>query len=229
MTRRGIRVKKIGIIFLAMASALAADARDLFYSVRYQDITLATQRVTIVESDDLTTVASSFEAKLPVFVALHDYAEKSSVTIRGDGAVTEIHAERDDGMAFTKINAEMEPDGLLRVFREDRSGVTTNHIAREDYDATSLSLYLGDPAALLPSNRAARILFVDEGRVEPVTTQFISESETFERQNFFVRHVVWREGIYESHSWHPARRQFAPSRYIRHTRAGDFIFDRIDF
>lgn len=208
---------------LAVAAS-GADTLPIHYAVNFKDAEVATQTVSIVESGGLTTIAASFEAELPVFVALQRYSEELSVTFRTNGTVERLGAIRFDNGARTVISGTLQSNGLLRVVRTDMNGISTNSIARKDYDFNSLVLYGTAPANFLPTNRPARVLSVADGRVIPVLIQTISESETFERQHLVATHLVWTEGSHTSHSWHPERFSNLPRRYIRQTENGEFTF-----
>ena len=159
-------------IFCAMTgwatAASAADAPVLRYEVVFKDAVMATQTLTIAESGDLKTVTTFFEADLPVFIALQHYSERLSATFRADGAVERLHAVRIDGPLRTEIAGTPLANGALRIVRTDRNGVSTNVVAREDYDFNSLALYGAAPTDFLPVHRPARVLSVAEGLVKPV-------------------------------------------------------------
>ena len=220
-------MKTLWLTGIALALDGSAGARDIEYEVHYQDVVVATQRVSVSESADQFTIRSKFEAELPVFVSLHHYAENQSVTFRRDGAVLEFNAHTEDGRMSLDVQGTTWTDGVLRVVRQTAGGVTTNLINRGDYDLNSLVLYAGDPETFVTTNHAPRVLRVDDGEIVPSAVELISESETFERQNRFVRHAIWTDGAFQSHSWHPERKDFIPSRYIRHSRAGEFTFERV--
>lgn len=205
------------------APASAADARPLLYEVSFKGDVVATQTVSIAESGGRTTIATSFEAELPVFITLQPYAEKLAVTFRADGTVERLESLRRDGPPVSVLG-ELQEDGSLTVVRSDFNGTSTNAIARADYDFHSLVLYGTAPSDFLPTNRPVRVLSVAEGRVVPVSIQEITESDTFERQHLVSRHLVWTEGVHVSHSWHPERFGDLPRRYIRQTDNGEFTF-----
>jgi hypothetical protein len=202
----------------------AADTRPISYEVAFNGAIVATQTVNIVQSGGSTTVSTAFEAELPVFIAMHHYSEQLSATFRTDGTVERLGAIRLDGGDRTSIAGTLQDDGLLQVVRTDLSGVSTNSIAREDYDFNSLILYGAAPSVFLTTNDPARVLQVPEGRVESVSIQTISESDTFERQHLVSTHLVWTAGIHVSHSWHPERFSDLPRRYVRQTENGEFTF-----
>jgi hypothetical protein len=204
--------------------ASAADAVDLRYEVAFKGAAVATQTVSIVQSAGLKTISTDFEADLPVFVATHRYSERLSATFRADGTVERLGVERIDGPGQTVLSGSRQGNGLLRVVRTDRNGISTNFIARAEYDFNSLVLYGTAPAQFLPTNSPARVLSIAEGRVIPTQIQTISESETFERQHLVSMHLVWTEGNHTSHSWHPERFSNLPRRYIRQTESGEFTF-----
>lgn len=206
------------------AAASAADARPILYEVSFRGAPVATQTVAIVQSDGLTTISTAFEADLPVFVALHHYSEQLSASFRADGTVERLGARIQDGPVETVLAGASQGNGSLRIVRTDRDGVSTNWIAREDYDFHSLILYGTPPAQFLPAAPPARVLSIAQGRVVTISIQSIFESETFERQNLVSTHLVWTEGIHTSHSWHPERFSNLPRRYVRQTESGEFTF-----
>lgn len=206
------------------AAARAADTVPIHYEVSFKDAVVATQTVAIVQSPGATTLSADFAAELPVFVALHRYSEQVSVTFRTDGTVERLGAILVDGAMRTSISGTLQPDGRLRVVRTGMDGISTNFIARGDYDFHSLTLYGRAPADFLPANRTARVLSIAEGRVVPVVVDTITETETFERQNLVSKHLVWTEGSHVSHSWHPERFSNLPRRYIRQSDGGEFTF-----
>lgn len=216
----------VGAICLlsGLATASAAETHPVFYAVDCKEDRVATQTVTIVKSAELTTVTTSFEAELPVFVVLHQYTEKASATFRSDGTVVRLNAYHSDGGSRTEVTGELQTNGLLRVVRTDMEGISTNFVARKDYDFNSLILYGTAPADFLPTNSPARVLQIDEGRVEDVAIQTISESFTFERQNLASTHLIWTAGPHTSHSWHPERFSNLPRQYVRQTKSGEFTF-----
>ncbi len=221
-----------GVLFCWLSGLLAtvasaADDPVLRYEVVFKDIVVSTQTLTIVESGGVKTVSTFFEADLPVFVALQHYSERLSATFRDDGAVERLEAVRIDGPLRTEIAGTPLTNDLLRIVRTDRNGVSTNTIARGDYDFNSLILYGTAPAGFLPTNSPARVLEVAEGRVKPVSIQAISESDTFERQHLVSMHLIWSAGAFTSHSWHPERFSDLPRRYIRQTENGEFTFNLI--
>ena len=213
-----------GWLGLAGAAA-AADAPVLRYEVVFKDAVVATQTLTIAESENQKTVATFFEADLPVFTVLQHYSERLSATFRTDGAVERLDAVLIDGPLRTEIAGFPLTNGILRIVRTDRSGVSTNDIAREDYDFNSLALYGTAPTAFLTTNSPQRVLSVAEGIVEPVSIQAITESDTFERQHLVSTHLVWTTGAFTSHSWHPERFSNLPRRYVRQTENGEFTFN----
>lgn len=217
-------------LFCALLAGLAtapatADAVELRYSVVFRDCVMTTQTVSIVQTDGRKTVAAAFESDLPVFIALHHYSERLSATIRDDGTVERLEAVRTDGPLRTEISGTPAADGSLRIVRTDRNGVSTNLIAREDYDFCSLAMYGTAPADFLPTNATARVLSVADGAVLPVAIRRIDESDTFERQHLVSTHLVWTEGNHVSHSWHPERFSNLPRRYVRQTENGEFTFN----
>jgi hypothetical protein len=116
-----------GLLLGAVApGAVQAQTRPISYAVAFKGQTLATQTVSIVEADGLTTVTAAFEIEMPVFIARHRYAETLSATFRSDGSAVRLAALRDDNSDRTEVRGELQDDGLLRVVRTDRSGVTTN-------------------------------------------------------------------------------------------------------
>lgn len=204
--------------------ATAEEVRPIFYEVSFKGSLVATQTVMITESAGARTVTTSFEAFAPAFVAQHRIAEKLSVTYDTNDTVTALQADITDGGKFTKLAGTAGADGALRVVREDREGVSTNLIARADYDFNSLTLYGNAPTNFLSTNSLVRVLDVTEGRVFPVTVATVGESYTFERQRLDSTHVIWTEGANVSHSWHPERFSNLPVRYARQTGLGEFTF-----
>lgn len=194
------------------------------YAVEFKGEIVATQTVSIVQADGLTTLSSSFAADLPVFVARHHYSEQLSATFRSDGAVERLGARIQDGPVQTVVSGALQANEMLCVVRTDMAGVATAAVARADYDFHSLILYGTAPADFLPTNRPARVLSIAAGRVVPVAIQTIDESDTFERQYLKSTHLVWTEGSHVSHSWHPERFSNLPRRYIRQTDSGEFTF-----
>lgn len=194
------------------------------YAVEFKGEIVATQTVSIVQADGLTTLSSSFAADLPVFVARHHYSEQLSATFRSDGAVERLGARIQDGPVQTVVSGTLQANEMLCVVRTDMAGVATAAVARADYDFHSLILYGTAPADFLPTNRPARVLSIAAGRVVPVAIQTIDESDTFERQYLKSTHLVWTEGSHVSHSWHPERFSNLPRRYIRQTDSGEFTF-----
>lgn len=214
-----------GVLALALgAASAAAQAFTVAYDVAFKGATIATQTVMIAQADGLTTVSASFAADLPVFIALHHYAEELSATFRPDGTVERLAALRQDGLVRVAVAGTRLADGRLRIVRTDMEGTATSLVARADYDFNSLALYTVPPAGFLPTNMPARVLSVAEGRVEPVAIQVISESDTFERQHLVAQHLVWTAGPHVSHSWHPERFSNLPRRYLRQTPNGEFTF-----
>ena len=212
--------------WLALAPpATAAETRPVSYEVAFNGNVVATQTVSIVESTGRATITASFEAELPVFIAIPQYSEKLSATFRADGTVERLDAIRHDGLVPTEVAGELQENGLLQIVRTDRNGVSTNFISRRDYDFNSLTLYGTAPADFLPKQSPARVLSISEGFVVPTSIQSISESETTpERQYLTSKHLVWTEGSHTSHSWHPERFSNLPRRYIRQTENGEFTF-----
>ena len=206
------------------AAAGAADSPPLSYEVSFKGAVVATQTVAFTQSDGLVTVSTAFEAQLPVFVAVHPYSEQLSVTFRADGTVERLGAVCLDGGFRTSIAGSLQTNGVLEVIRTGIDGVSTNFIAREDYDFHSLILFGKAPADFLPAHTPARVLQVHAGQVEPVAIQTISESDTFERQHLVSTHLIWTAGAQVSHSWHPERFSNLPRRYVRQTDNGEFTF-----
>ena len=206
------------------AAAWATDASPILYEVSFKDEAVATQTVSIVQSSGLTTVSAAFEADLPVFIAIHHYSEQLSVSFRADGTVERLGARIQDGPIEVVIAGALQADGSLRIVRTDRDGISTNQVARGDYDFHSLILYGTPPAQFLPAKSPARVLSIAQGRVVPISIQSIAESDTFELQNLASTHLVWTEGIHASHSWHPERFSNLPRRYVRQTENGEFTF-----
>ena len=195
------------------------------YAVGFKGEIVATQTVSIVQSDSLTTISSSFAADLPVFVAMHHYSEQTSASFRSDGTVERLGARIQDGPVQTVVSGTLQANDMLQIVRTDMTGVSTASVARADYDFHSLILYGTAPADFLSTNRAARVLSIAEGRVVPFAIQTITESDTFERQHLVSMHLVWTEGTHVSHSWHPERFSNLPRRYVRQTGSGEFTFN----
>lgn len=214
----------LGALVGGSAVASGGEAQSILYEVRYQDVVVATQTLTIVQSGGTTSISTAFEAELPVFIALQRYSEQLSAIFRSDGTVERLAAVRFDSGATTTVAGTLQSNGLLQVVRTDMAGVATNSIARADYDFNSLIIYGTAPADFLPTNSPARVLQVAEGRVEPIAIQTISESDTFERQHLVSTHLVWTAGTHVSHSWHPERFSNLPRRYVRQTESGEFTF-----
>lgn len=216
------------LVSLLMLGGLLAVARaenePLHYAVRYKDSLVATQSLIFVQDARGYTVRAQFAADLHVFIATHHYAEDQTATHRADGTVTEFRTVRVDGMARVELEGRLGADDVLQVVRQDADGVSTNFIPRSDYDLSSLIMYGHEPASYLPTNTPARVFDLLQGRVVPVELQSISESITVERQNVKTRHLVWTDGEFVSHSWHPERFNNLPSRYIRHNSSGVFDF-----
>ena len=215
---------------LPFAAAGQNDATSvaLRYSVSFKGAVVATQSVSIVHSGGLTTISSSFAADLPVFVATHHVAEQLSVTFRpADGTVERLGARLQDGPNLTVVAGTSASNGALRIVRTDMDGITTNLVARADYDFHSLAFYGRAPANFLTTNVPARVLSIAQGEVRPIGIQTIAESDTFERQYLVSAHLVWTDGAHVSHSWHPERFSDLPRRYIRQTDAGEFVFNLI--
>ena len=218
----------LAILFaLVDFTAFAQDSTgvDLHYAVSYKGNTVATQTVPIIQSAGFKTISSSFAADLPVFIARHHYSEQLSASFRPDGQVERLGAKIQDGPVQTVISGALQANERLQIVRTDMTGVSTASVARADYDFHSLILYGTAPADFLPTNRTARVLSIAEGRVVPVAIQTIDESDTFERQYLKSTHLVWTEGIYVSHSWHPERFSNLPRRYVRQTGSGEFTFN----
>lgn len=206
------------------AAAGAADSPPIAYEVGFKGAVVATQTVAIVQSDGLVTISTAFEAQLPVFVAIHPYSEQLSVTFRADGTVERLGAVCLDGGFRTSLAGSLQTNGVLEIVRTDMAGVSTNFIAREDYDFHSLTLFGKAPAEFLPAHNPARVLQIHKGQVEPVAIQTISESDTFERQHLVSTHLIWTAGAHVSHSWHPERFSNLPRRYVRQTDNSEFTF-----
>lgn len=216
----------VGALFQLAAAAREPAPPVLNYSVAFKGDVMTTQHVSLVHSGDLTTISCSFAADLPVFVALHRYSEELSVTYRpADGTVERLAARIQDGPVQTVVSGVRDGDGRLRIVRTDRHGTTTNLVARADYDFHSLAFYGRAPADFLPTNKTARVLSVAQGEVRTVAIQSIAESDTFERQHLASTHLVWTDGEYVSHSWHPERFSNLPRRYLRQSDAGEFVFN----
>lgn len=222
---KNILLGSVGLLLAGMASGvLAADAVAIRYGVSFKGNGVATQTIQIVQSAGIKTVSGSFTADLPVFVARHHYSEQLSTSFRADGTVERLVARIQDGPVQTVVSGTLQDDGRLRIVRTGMDGVSTNFIAREDYDFHSLILYGTAPASFLPTNAPARVLSVADGRVVPVSIQTITESDTFERQHLVSMHLVWTEDARTSHSWHPERFSNLPRRYVRQTAGGEFTF-----
>lgn len=206
------------------AFAQGAPNPAIRYAVEFKGEIVATQTVSIVQTDGLTTISSSFAADLPVFIAMHHYSEQLSASFRSDGTVERLGARIQDGPVQTVVSGSLQANERLQMVRTDMAGVSTAAIARADYDFHSLILYGTAPADFLPTNRPARVLSIPAGRVVPVAIQTIDESDTFERQYLKSTHLVWTEGVHVSHSWHPERFSNLPRRYVRQTDGGEFTF-----
>lgn len=206
-------------------STAMAGSVDVHYEVVYKDSPVATQTLTMAQTDGCRTLTSVFEAELPVFISLQHYSEQLSVSFQPDGTVTDLHAVRIDGPLRTEVTGTQLTNGLLQIVRADRSGTVTSEIARTDYDFNSLTMYGTAPAAFLSTNRLARVLDVAEGRVDRFSVETIAESDTFERQHLASTHLVWTCGPFVSHSWHPERFSDLPRRFIRQTENGEFTFN----
>lgn len=218
---------RLGLCALAgwACGAAAAEIPVLRYEVVFKDAAVATQTLTIVETGDRKTVATFFEADLPVFVTLQHYSERQTATFRADGTVERLEATRIDGPLRTDVVGFPLTNDVLQIVRTDRNGVATNRIARDEYDFNSLALYGTAPTNFLSANQPQRVLSVLDGRVEPTTVQVIGESDTFERQHLVSTHLVWTTGAFTSHSWHPERFSNLPRRYVRQTENGEFTFN----
>lgn len=215
----------LALVTLLSLDVSAAHAQSISYLVAFKGSVVATQQVQITYSDGLLTTRSSFSAPLVVFVAHHEIAEELGVSCETNGTVTEFRADIREGAKFTTIRGETGADGVLRVVRSDRNGVMTNYIARADYDFNSLTMYGNAPTNFLPTNSTVRVLDIAQGKVVPVTLSVIGESYTTrERQDVPATHVVWSEGAFVSHSWHPERFSNLPVRYIRQNDLGEFTF-----
>ena len=207
-----------------LVNAACAETVPLYYTVRFKDALVATQTVTFAQDAGGDTVRAEFAADLHVFIAIHHYEEAQTATHRADGTVTAFRAVRVDGMDRVEVDGQLGTNDVLQVVRQDVRGVSTNFIPRTDYDFSSLMMYGHEPAGFLTTNVPARVLDILQGRVVPVTVQSISESITVERQNVKTRHLVWTDGEFISHSWHPERFHNLPSRYLRHNGSGVFDF-----
>jgi hypothetical protein len=216
----------LGACGLFPMNAALAQARPIHYAVAFKDQVVATQTVTIAQTDGLTTIETRFEAELPVFVARHTYAESLSATFREDGTVERFRSIRQDGAARTEVAGTWLPEeSKLQIIRTDQQGTTIQTVARDQYDLHSLILYGTSPADFLPEHRPVRLLDIAEGQVVSCGIQTISESETTsERQHVASVHLIWTVGEFVSHSWHPERFSNLPSRYIRQTENGRFTF-----
>lgn len=222
----------LSLIFacVLLGSSLLIRGQDpvpIRYQVGFKDFPVATQTVQTAVTPDLRTVTTSFSADLPVFVTLHHYKETLSASFRPDGTVVRLTAHRTDGPLQTDIYGNLESDGRLKVIRSDRQGTRTNWIERSDYDFNSLAIY-GQPLdEFLPDHNPVRVLQVDRGEVEEVDLRAIEESDTFERQHLQSTHLIWKNGNFTSHSWHPERFSNLPRRYVRQTENGEFTFQLV--
>lgn len=212
------------VFLLAAGLSARAESEPLHYEVRFRDAVIATQTLRVAHAGDLATVSTSFAAQMRVFVAVHHYQEEVSVTMERDGTVRAFRSVVSDGPARTELTGTAGADDVLQVVRQGPEGSSTNFIARTDYDLNSLTLYGTAPEDFMPTNQPARALDLVEGKVVPVRLQTISESITFERQNLRTLHVIWTEGDRVSHSWHPERFSNLPSRYVRQSGHGEFVF-----
>ena len=214
-----------GILATALAvSSARAQATTLRYEVAFRGHPTTTQTVSLVRSPGLTTISTSFELDIPVFTAIHRYAETLSATFRDDGTIERFESRRSNGAFPTLVTGELRDDGRLEVVRSSPEGTNSSFIAREDYDFHSLIFYGTPPSAFLPTNQPSRVLSIAEGRVVPIPIQVITESDTFERQHLVSTHLVWTDGVYTSHTWHPERFSNLPRRFIRQTADGEFTF-----
>ncbi len=213
-------------LFLCTLAAAVTGARSapLHYIVEYQGYPAATQTVTFAQSPGLTTITTAFELDIPVFTAIHRYSETLAATFRDDGTVERFESRRNNGAFPTIVTGELRDDGRLEVVRSSPEGTNTLFITREDYDFHSLIFYGTPPSAFLPTNQPSRVLSIAEGRVVPIPIQVITESDTFERQHLVSTHLVWTDGVYTSHTWHPERFSNLPRRFIRQTADGEFTF-----
>ena len=220
-----MRKNFLGLLVL-FGGLVGADAQtmDVRYEVRFKDAPVATQLVSFTQHATSDAISAEFAADLHVFVAVNHYAEKQSATHRSDGTVTAFRSARMDGLSTVKVEGRLGADDVLQVTRQDAEATTTNFIPRADYDFSSLFMYGHDPVRFLPTNTPARVLNLLEGRVVPVDLQSISESITVERQHVETRHLVWTEGEFISHTWHPDWVSKLPSRFIRHNGSGVFEF-----
>jgi hypothetical protein len=205
------------------APAIAGTARAP-YEVLYKGSVVATQTVIFENSGELTTIKTSFAATLPVFVSTHHYEEDLAVTFNDAGDVISIRSRSVDGGRVLEVTADLADGGDLDIQISGPEGVTNRSLARADYDFNSLALYGVSPDVFLPINQPARVLDVSTGEVISQSISIISESTTFERQHLPTKHLIWTEGVHTSHSWHPEKYNNFPSRYIRQTGAGEFVF-----
>lgn len=216
----------LGAFGLLHMEAAQAQTRPIRYAVSFKDQVVATQMITIAQTDGLTTIETRFEADLPVFIARHTYAEILSATFREDGTVERFHAVRQDGANRMEAAGTLqEEEGGLQIIRTDLHGTSIQVVPRDAYDFHSLILYGTAPADFLPEKQPARVLDIAEGRVTSFNIRSSSQSETTsERQHVASRQLTWVAEPYTSLSWHPERFSNLPSRYIRHTENGRFTF-----
>lgn len=214
-----------GAVCALALSAGTVGGQPIQYAVQFRGDIVATQHVFVARGDERTTVRADFEAdELHVFVAVHRYAESLEATFDREGRVHSFAARVADGPRIVELRGDADDGGNLSVVRVDRDGGVTNRIARDEYDFCSLALYGSAPGDFLPTNQPARVLRVDRGVVVPMQIDKISESHTFERQNLKSDHLIWRDGERVWHSWHPEKFSNLPSRFVRQTDEGEFIF-----
>ena len=214
------------LAFLALLNAACAQSIPIRYDVFFKDQGVATQTVTLSESNGMFSIDSSFVADLPVFVAHHEYSESISASWRKDGTLVQFHSVRVDGLNRFEVSGALQDEtGLLDVFRTDASGTTISQVARKDYDFHSLALYGTPPSEFLPGHNPAQVFDVARGLVSPVEIHVVDQSETTpERQHVASKMLIWTDGPFVSRSWHPERHSDLPTRFVRHTENGQFTF-----
>lgn len=212
------------LIVLVCHSSRAETGAVIPYRVFFKEKLVATQQISFARSEGRTIMGASFEAALPVFVSTHHVREELAVTYREDGTVEHFKSKTADGGQWLDVEGRVNDAGDLEIASSSHQVQSTNIIARVDYDFHSLALYGTNPDVFLPTNRPARVLDIARGEVVPVQIDVITESSTFERQYLITKHLIWTEGVHTSHSWHPEKFNDFPSRYIRQTGAGEFVF-----
>ena len=220
------QMKCLLVLWVAMgwSSVHAQTGAVIAYQVFFKDKLVATQQLHFARTEGRTDIDARFEATLPVFVSTHHYREELAVSYRDDGTVEKFKSKVVDGGQWREVEGKVNDAGNLAITSSGHHGNVTSVIARADYDFNSLALYGTSPGVFLSTNRPARVLDIARGEVVPVQIDTITESSTFERQYLITKHLIWNEGSHISHSWHPEKFNDFPSRYIRQTGAGEFVF-----